>query len=164
MGYTTAVGTMVFDEMVTINEVLDGQMDVINTLLVRVEQDIERGHEWSRDHTEVVRGIEVDVRRLLASTTFMRGSMDWMRTEMDTLLSLNTRITEVITELRVAVCHGWDNLIVIDDNEQEEGEVVEVGLASPARTLVEGDHTLVEIVEETLDWEIINDWKSSPEV
>ena len=55
-------------------------------------------------------------------------------------------------ELRAAVRHGQDNPIVIDDNEQEEGEVVDAAPGtpvSPVRTLVNGNHTLVEIIEET---------------
>ena len=74
-----------------------------------------------------------------------------MRREMDGLLQLNIRMHEVIMELRAAVRHGRDNLIVIDDNEeeQEEGEVVDAAPGSLVRTLVEGDHTLVEIVEGT---------------
>ena len=77
-----------------------------------------------------------------------------MRREMDGLLQLNIRMHKVIMELRVAVHHGWDNPIVINDDEeeQEEGEVVDAAPGtpvSPARTLVEGDHTLVEIVEGT---------------
>ena len=77
-----------------------------------------------------------------------------MRREMDGLLQLNIRMHEVIMELRAAVRHGRDNPIVIDDDEeeQEEGEIVDTAPGSPgspARTLVEGDHTLVEIVEGT---------------
>ena len=53
--------------------------------------------------------------------------------------------------MRADIRHGWDNPIVIDDDEeeQEEGEVVDAAPGSLARTLVKGDHTLVEIVEGT---------------
>ena len=86
-----------------------------------------------------------------------------MQREMDGLLQLNIRMHEVIMELRAAVRHGWDNPIVIEDDEeeQEEGEVVDAAPGSPARTLVEGDHTLVEIVEGTLERD---SRESSPEV
>ena len=75
---------------------------------------------------------------------------------MDGLLQLNIRMHEVIMELRAAVRHGRANPIVInnDEEEQEEGEVVDAAPGtpvSPVRTLVEGDHTLVEIVEGTPD-------------
>ena len=150
MGYATTVGTMVLNNVALVNKLLDSRMDAINTVLVEVEQSVERGQDWSRRHMEVVRGMEVDVGGLMALTAFMRGEQDWMRREMDGLLQLNIRMHKVIMELRAAVCHGRDNLIVINDDKQEEGEVVEAGPMSLARTLVEGDHTLVEIVEGTL--------------
>ena len=86
-----------------------------------------------------------------------------MRREMNGLLELNIRMHDVIMELRAAVRHGWDNPIVIDDDEeeQEEGEIVDAAPGSPVRTLVEDDHTLVEIVEGTPE---IDNRESSPEV
>ena len=56
--------------------------------------------------------------------------------------------------MRAAVRHGRDNPIIIDNDEEEqgEGEVVDAAPGtpvSPVRTLVKGDHTLVEIVEGT---------------
>ena len=111
--------------------------------------------------------MEVDVAGLMVSTTFMRGEQDQMRREMDDLLQLNIRMHEVIMELRTVVHHGRDNPIMIEDDEEEVDEVVDVGLRSPVslvRTLVKGDHTLVEIIEETPPREIIDDWDSSPEV
>ena len=65
--------------------------------------------------------------------------------------------------MRAAVRHGRDNPILIDDyvEEQEEGEVVDAAPGSPARTLVKGDHTLVEIVEGTPERD---GQESSPEV
>ena len=118
------------------------------------EDKITAGQEWLERHVAAVREIEVDIGGLLASTAFLRGEQDRMQREMDGLLQLNIRMHEVIMELRAAVRHGRDNLIVIDDNEeeQEEGEVVDAALGTPgslARTLVKGDHTLVEIVEGT---------------
>ena len=56
---------------------------------------------------------------------------------------------------------------MIENDEEEVDEVVDAGLrspVSPARTLVEGDHTLVEIIEETPPREIVDDQDSSPEV
>ena len=85
---------------------------------------------------------------------------------MDGLLQLNIRMHKVIMELRAAVRHGQDNPIVIDDDEEEQGEGEVVDAApeapvSPARTLVKGDHILVEIVEGALDRD---SRASSPEV
>ena len=85
---------------------------------------------------------------------------------MDRLLQLNIRMHKLIMELRTAVRHSRDNPIMIDDNEeeQEEGKVVDAAPGtpvSPARTLVEGDHTLVEIVEGTPERD---NRESSPEV
>ena len=151
MGYSGAVGAMILDEMATMNGALDGRIDAVNTALVAVEEDMRRGHGWSQEFTQVVREMEVDVGGLMAGAAFMRGEQDRMRREMDGLLQLNIRMHEVIMELRAAVRHGRDNPIVIDDDE-EEGQVVDAAPgtpASPARTLVDGDHTLVEIIEET---------------
>ena len=154
MGYTASVGAMILDEMVVVNEQAEGRLDALNTALVVVEDKIVAGQEWSERHVRAVREMEVNVGGLLASTTFMQGEQDWMRREMDRLLQLNIRMHEVIIELRVAVRHGRDNPIMIDNDEeeQEEGEVVDAAPGTPAslaRTLVEGDHTLVEIVEGT---------------
>ena len=154
MGYTASVGAMILDEMATVNEQAENRMDALNTALVVAEDKITAGQEWSERHVRAVREMEVDVGGLLASTAFMRGEQDRMRREMDGLLQLNIRMHEVIMELRAAVRHGRDNPTMIDDNEeeQEEGEVVDTALGtpvSPARTLVKGDHTLVEIVEGT---------------
>ena len=155
MGYTASVGAMILDEMVVVNEQAEGRLDALNTALVVVEDKITAGQEWSERHVTVVREMEVDIRGLLALTTFMRGEQDQMRREMDGLLQLNIRMHEVIIELRAAVRHGRDNPIVVSDDEEEvqgEGEVVDAAPGtpvSPARTLVEGNHTLVEIVEGT---------------
>ena len=163
MGYTTSMGAMILDEMVTVNEQAENRMDALNTALVVAEDKITAGQEWSERHVRAVREMEVDVGGLLASTAFLRGEHDRMRREMDGLLQLNIRMHEVIMELRAAVRHGQDNPIVIDDDEeeQEEGEIVDAAPGSPARTLVEGDHTLVEIVEGTPER---GSRESSPEV
>ena len=151
MGYTASVGAMILDEMAVVNKQSEGCLDALNTALVVAEDKITAGQEWSERHIRAVREMEVNVRGLLASTAFLRGEHNRMRREMDGLLQLNVKMHEVIMELRAAVRHGRDNPIVIDDDEeeQEEGEVVDAAPGSPARTLVEGDHTLVEIVEGT---------------
>ena len=163
MGYTASVGAMILDKMAVVNEQSEGHLDALNTALVVAEDKITVGQEWSERHVRAVREMEVDVGGLLALTTFLRGEHDRMRREMDRLLQLNIRMHEVIMELRAAVHHGWDNPIVIDDDEeeQEEGEVVDAAPGSPTGTLVEGDHTLVEIVEETPERD---GRESSPEV
>ena len=87
MGYTGAVGARMLDKIATMNVLLDGQMDAINTALVAVEEDVRRGHRWSQEFTQVVREVEVDVRGLMAGAAFMRGERDRMRREMDGLLN-----------------------------------------------------------------------------
>ena len=57
----------------------------------------------------------------------MRGSIDRMLTEMDVLIGLNAQIINVINQIRVAVAHGRDNPIVVEDDEEGEVEVVERG-------------------------------------
>ena len=166
MGYTASMGAMILDEMAVVNEQSEGKLDALNMALVVVEDKITVGQEWSERHVMAVREMEVDIGGLLASTAFLRGEHDRMRREMDGLLQLNIRMHEVIIELRAAVRHGRDNPIVIDDDEeeQEEGEVVDAAPGtpvSPAGSLVEGDHTLVEIVEGTPERD---GWESSPKV
>ena len=153
MGYTASMGVMILDEMAVVNEQAEGRLDALNMALVVAEDKIAAGQEWSERHVRAVREMEVDVGGLLASTAFLRGEHDRMRREMDGLLQLNIRMHEVIMELRAAVRHGRDNPIVIDDDEeeQEEGEIVDAAPGSPVGMLVEGDHTLVEIVEGTLE-------------
>ena len=164
MGYSSTVRTMVMDEMVWLNECSEGRMDAIVTDLGRIEREFQMGQQWSQDFTVAVRGMEVDIGGLMALTAFLRGEVDRMRVEMDALLGLNGRLVESILSLCVVVHHGCNNPTVIKDNKVEEGEVVEARSVSPVRTLVKGDHTLVEIVEETPNREIIDDWESSPEL
>ena len=144
MGYTASVGVMILDEMAVVNEQAEGRLDALNTALVVAEDKITAGQEWSERHVRAVREMEVDVGGLLASTAFLRGEHDQMRREMDGLLQLNIRMHKVIMELRAAVRHGRDNPIVIEDDEeeQEEGEVVDAAPGTPER----------------------NSWESSPEV
>ena len=61
------------------NKQSESWMDAIITDLGRLERDVERGHDWSRDCTESMRTMEVDIRGLMAQQAFMRGSMDRMR-------------------------------------------------------------------------------------
>ena len=86
----------------------------------------------------------MDVGGLMAQQAFMRGLMDRMRGEMDTLLHLNGELVRSIVTLCVSIHHGRDNPIVIED----DNEVVDT---APV------DHTLVEIVEETPEREVVDD-------
>ena len=161
MGYSSAIGTMVLDEVAVVNEESERRMDVIVTDLGKVERDIEKGHDWSKDVTETLRGMEVDIGGVSASQAFTRGEVTRLRTEMDALLHLNHQLVDAIVELRAAVRHGRNNPIVIEDSDDEgpETAVEEEGLEE-----IPGEHLLVEIVDETPAREIVDDREESPEV
>ena len=151
MGYSGAVGTMVLDEVASLNEWSESQMNTIVTDLGKLERDVDRGHDWSRECTESMRQIEVDIGGLMAQQVFMRGLMDRMWSEMDALLQLNSVLDTMVLNLRAAMQHGHNNLIVVVDDE----EVVDT---APV------DHTLIEIVEETPEPRVVDDWEESPKV
>ena len=151
MGYSGAVRMMVLDEVVSLNEQLESRMDAIITDLGKLERDMERSHDWLRDCTKSMRQIEVDVGGLMAQQAFIRGLMDWMQSEMDALLQLNLVLGTMVLNMRAAMQHGCNNLIVVEDDE----EVVDT---APV------DHTLVKIVEETPERTVVDDWEESPKV
>ena len=126
-------------------------MDAIITDLGRLERDVERGHDCSRDCTESMRTMEVDIRGLMAQQAFMRGSMDRMRMEMDALLQLNLVLGMMVLNMRAAMQHGWNNPIMVEDDKK----VVDT---APV------EHTLIEIVEETPEPRVVDDHKESPKV
>ena len=109
------------------------------------------GHDTSISEPKLQPGPNIWSRLQPVATPNRHHNLPGLWVMMDGLLQLNIRMHEVIMELRAAVRHGRDNPIVIDDDEeeQEEGEIVDAAPGSPARMLVEGDHTLVEIIEET---------------
>ena len=163
MGYAGAIGAMVLDEVAATNERSDNRMDAIVTDLGKVERDIEKGHDWSKDVTETLRGMEVDIGGVTASQAFMRGEVTRLRTEMDALLHLNHQLVDEIVRLRASVRrHGRDNPIVIEDSDDEgpETAVEEEGSSEE----IPGEHLLVEIVEETPAREVVDDREESPEV
>ena len=97
MGYTGAIRAMVLNEVVFLNEQSESWMDTIVTNLGKLERDVEWGHTWFRDCAKAMRQMEVDIGGLMAQQAFMRGSMDRMRGEMDTLLHLNGELVSVTT-------------------------------------------------------------------
>ena len=75
---------------------------------------------------------------------------------MDALLNLNTQMVGVITQLWVAVAHGRNNLIIIEDSNKEEGNGGDLG-----------EGLLREIVEDPAppcNGQVVNDREESPEV
>ena len=141
---------MILNEVAFLNERSESWMDTIVTDLGKLERDVERGHTWSGDCTKAMRQMEVDIGGLMAQQAFMRGSMDKMRGEMDALLHLNGELVRSIVSFHASIRHGRDNPIVIKDDD----EAVDT---TPV------DHSLVEIIEETLEREVVDDREESPE-
>ena len=174
MGYTAAVGTMLLDEVASLTEQADARVEWVQTSVAALEQDVDRGHQWSmRTNTRIgaleerVEQLEVEVGGERAARAFMRGEMDRMRAELDGLLRVNIAMTGVINDLRAAMRHGWDNPIVIDDDEETvaEEEVVDtapIDLGLDRYRLVPVEE--LEVVEETPEREIVDDREESPEV
>ena len=164
MGYASTVGTMVLNEVAYVNKRSDQRMDAINTDLVRLERDVERGHDWSRRMTNEVLALErgqADLEReqmdMNVEQAFMRGEIDQMRQEMDGLLHLNQVMHDVILNLRVAIHHNRHNPIVVEDD-----EVVDVTGPLPVR--IREEDLLVEIIEETPPRGVVDDRDSSPKL
>ena len=112
MGYPSAIGAMVLDEVVWLNQQSKGRMDMIIMDLGKLERDVEQDYEWLREFTQSVRDMEEDIGGLMAPQAFMRGLMDRMQTEMDALLQSNLRIVETIPSLQAVVHHGQDDPII----------------------------------------------------
>ena len=146
MGYATAIGVGVMEEVASVNERLDIQCDAIHTSVVTLQRDTERGHQWSRRVTDDLLDMHRTVEGNRAGLALMRGEMDRMRREMDGLLTLNIRMHEVIMELWAAVRHGPQNPIVVED------DVLDAAVPIPpprTREVEEEGRTLLEIIEET---------------
>ena len=129
-------------------------------------------------------GTDVELHRMRANQVAIQDEVDWlramiheMRRDIGTLVHINQVMHASLVDLQLSCRHGWDNLIVIDD---EVDSVMEAGLVPEVP--VEGRLVLIEDVEEgelVSDseesegvWEIareefeqgVDTWASSPEL
>ena len=124
MGYTGAMGTMIIDEMAGMAERSEERFTSVRTDLGVVEAEMVRARNWSRTTQDHVEGLDRHVRMLIASRMVMGNTIDQLRADMDGLLMLNHRMSQIILQMRAARDHGPGNPIVVDDDVLSENETV----------------------------------------
>ena len=126
MGYSAAIGTMLVDEIARFSARVEEKHTGVRTDLGKVEAELVRAHDWSRDVGEKMEALERQNRQLLASRTAMRDDIAQMNRSIDGLLQVNLRMAEAIVQLRVSQVHNQNNPIVIDDDLSDEDTIAEV--------------------------------------
>ena len=144
MGYTSAVGTMLMDEMAGICGRAEERFTSIRTDIGKLETELLKARDWSARAQDQIDGLETHVRRLEASQRAMREDMDEMMRNMNGLLELNRQMIRDILQLRMSVVHNWDNPIELDTSSEED--VLDTAPAPVPQPVV---HTLVPISELT---------------
>ena len=144
IGYTSAVGTMLMDEMVGICGRAEGRFTGIWTDIGKLETELLKAWDWSARAQDQINGLETHVRQLEVSRRAMREDMDEMTRNMNGLLELNRQMIQDILQLRMSVVHGRDNPIELGNLSDEE--VVDTAPVPVPQLVV---HTLVPISELT---------------
>ena len=142
MGYTSAVGTMLMDEMAGICGRAEERFTGIRTDIGKLETELLKAQDWSARAQDQIDGLETHVHRLEASRRAMREDMDEMTRNMNGLLELNRQMISDILQLRMSQVHGRGNPIVVDDS--SEGDVLDTAPVPVPEPVV---HTLVPISE-----------------
>ena len=127
MGYTSAVGTMLMDEIAGVCEQAKGRFTSIRTDIDKVETELEKACDWSSRAQNKIDSLETLVHWLEGSQRMMMLEMDEMIGNMNSLLELNWQMIQSIHQLRTSQVHGQDNLIVIDDKPPVE-DVLDIAL------------------------------------
>ena len=115
MGYSTAIGTVLMDELAGVCERNEERFTGVCTDLGKVEEELGRARDWSTHVQEQVDVLETNVRRLEASRRVMREEMRDMTQGMYLLVELNQQLMGDLHQLRASQVHGRDNPIVVDD-------------------------------------------------
>ena len=142
MGYSSAVGTMLMDEMAGICGRAEERFTGIRTDIGKLETELLKAQDWSARAQDQIDGLETHVRWLEASRRAMREDMDKMMRNMNGLLELNRQMIQDILQLRMSVVHDRDNPITVDNSSEED--VVDTALVLVPQPVV---HTLVLISE-----------------
>ena len=142
MGYTSAMGTMLMDEMAGIFGRAEGRFTSIWTDIGKLETELLKAWDWSARAQDQIDGLETHVRQLEVSRRAMREDMDEMTRNMNGLLELNQQMIRDILQLRMSVVHDRDNPIVLDDS--SKGDVLDTAPVPVPELVV---HTLVLISE-----------------
>ena len=144
MGYSSAIGMMLMDEMAGICGRAEERFTSIQTDVGKLEMELLKARDWSARTQDQIDGLETHVHRLEAGRRAMREDMDEMTRNMNSLLELNQQMIWDILQLRMSVVHNRDNLIELDDS--SEGDVVDTAPVPVPQPVV---HTLVLISELT---------------
>ena len=115
MGYSTAIGTVLMDELARVCERNEERFTGVHTDLGKVEEELGKARDWSTRIQEQVDALEMNVRRLEASRRAMREEMRDMTQGMYLLVELNQRLMGDLRQLRASQVHGCVNPIVVDD-------------------------------------------------
>ena len=84
-----------------------------------MEEEIGSACDWSTWVQEQVDALDTNVWRLDASRRAMREEIRDLTNGMYLLVELNQRLMGDLRQLRVSQVHGWGNLIVIDEPEDD---------------------------------------------
>ena len=144
MGYTSAIGTMLMDEMAGICGRAEERFTGIRTDVGKLETELLKARDWSARAQDQIDGLETHVHWLEASRRAMREDMDEMMRNMNSLLELNRQMIRDILQLRMSVVHNRDNPIELDAS--SEGDVMDTAPVPIPQPVV---HTLVPISELT---------------
>ena len=138
MGYSSAVGTMLMDEMAGVCGRAEERFTGIRMDIGKLETELLKARDWSAKAQDQIDGLETHVCRLEASKRAMREDMDEMMRNMNGLLELNQQMIWDILQLRMSLVHGQGNPIVLDDS--SEGDVLDTAPVPVPEPVV---HTLV---------------------
>ena len=105
MGYTSAIGTMLMDEMAGVCGWAEERFTGIQTDIGKLETELLKAHDWSARAQDQIDGLETHVRRLDASRRAMREDMDEMTRNMNGDLAMHGRTSEGRTSTRER--EGW---------------------------------------------------------
>ena len=144
MGCTSAVGTMLMDEMAGVCGRAEERFTSIRTDIGKLETELLKAWDWSARAQDQIDGLETHVRRLEASKRAMREDMDEMMRNMNGLLELNRQMIQDILQLRMSMVHGRDNPIKLDNSSEED--VLDTAPVPVPQLVI---HTLVPISELT---------------
>ena len=144
MGYTSAIGMMLMDEMAGVCGRVEEWFTGIRTDIGKLETELLKACNWSARVQEQINGLEMHIHQLEASQRVMRLEMDEMAGNMNGLLELNRQMIQDILQLRMSQVHGRDNPIVVDD--LSEADVLDTAPVPVPESVV---HTLVPISELT---------------
>ena len=144
MGYTSAIGTMLMDEMAGICGRAEERFTGIQMDISKLETELLKAWDWSARAQDHIDGLETHMRRLEASRRAMREDMDKMTRNMNGLLELNCQMISDILQLRMDLVYGRNNPIVVDNS--SKGDVLDTAPVLVPQPVV---HTLVPISELT---------------